>query len=496
MAWTRLSLELQPLALKTPGPLASRAGARGRNRGAIAAAVAQMLAESAICRAADHKGDVRGAGEAFQGAEEDVDGAEDACREAIRLQPDHAESHVKLGCLLIGRKRDVEGAERAFREAIRLQPDSAEAHYSMGALLFGHTTDVDGAEESFQEAIRLQPKHSMARYSLGLLLLGHPGNGGNADGAAGAHRETIRLQPDVAQARAQQGSDLLARGGAAAEAGPAAETAKLDYTCSRRRRRLHALAEPETRAARRAAERAPCAAAGGRLRAATRGLLGAARGLRSKVLQAVVGESALEPPSAKLTMQEILDKIDLFVSDFTDSESEASDRRGDEEETELATEEVTGATAAVRQVLKNALVAGGVVRGFREVCRHVRGKRAQVVFLAESCDEQDKIDIGLCLEKNVPLIDVPDNKSLGEWAGLCRIDKERPVLPRAGSGRPPVQPGPLFPSSPLPSPPPPASSLVPPPACSLLPASSSSSLATLLLLLLPPPPAPLCSYAL
>ncbi len=28
----------------------------------------------------------------------------------------------------------------------------------------------------------------------------------------------------------------------------------------------------------------------------------------------------------------------------------------------------------------------------------------------------------------MPLIDVPDNKSLGEWAGLCKIDKDG--LPR------------------------------------------------------------------
>merc|ERR1719503_303235 len=34
----------------------------------------------------------------------------------------------------------------------------------------------------------------------------------------------------------------------------------------------------------------------------------------------------------------------------------------------------------------------------------------------------------ICLEKNVHLIDVPDNKSLGEWAGLCKIDKDG--LPR------------------------------------------------------------------
>lgn len=34
------------------------------------------------------------------------------------------------------------------------------------------------------------------------------------------------------------------------------------------------------------------------------------------------------------------------------------------------------------------------------------------------------IAAGLCVEKNVPLVDVPDNKSLGEWAGLCKIDKD------------------------------------------------------------------------
>ena len=30
----------------------------------------------------------------------------------------------------------------------------------------------------------------------------------------------------------------------------------------------------------------------------------------------------------------------------------------------------------------------------------------------------------LCLEKSVPLIDVPDHKALEECAGLCSIDKD------------------------------------------------------------------------
>merc|ERR1712060_571122 len=78
-------------------------------------------------------------------------------------------------------------------------------------------------------------------------------------------------------------------------------------------------------------------------------------------------------------------------------------------------EEVTDLMGAVKKVLKNALVVDGVIRGLHEVAKYVDASKAQVVFLAESCNEPTykKLVQGLCLEKNVPLIDVPDNKSLG-----------------------------------------------------------------------------------
>eukprot|EP00434_Breviolum_minutum_P032121 symbB.v1.2.028408.t1/scaffold3009.1/size65478/7 len=93
-------------------------------------------------------------------------------------------------------------------------------------------------------------------------------------------------------------------------------------------------------------------------------------------------------------------------------------------------EEVTDLNGAVRGVLKRALQVDGVIRGLHEVAKHVEACKAQVVFLAESCNEATykKLIQGLCLEKNVPVVDVPDNKSLGEWAGLCKIDKDG--LPR------------------------------------------------------------------
>merc|ERR1712190_149519 len=89
-------------------------------------------------------------------------------------------------------------------------------------------------------------------------------------------------------------------------------------------------------------------------------------------------------------------------------------------------EEVTDINSAIRRVLKNAIVVDGCIRGLHEVAKHIDAGKAQVVFLNEACSEPTykKLVQGLCLEKNVPLIDVADNKTLGEWAGLCKIDSD------------------------------------------------------------------------
>merc|ERR1719487_2139469 len=89
-------------------------------------------------------------------------------------------------------------------------------------------------------------------------------------------------------------------------------------------------------------------------------------------------------------------------------------------------EAVEDLPTAIKRVLKNAMVVDGCIRGLHEVAKHIDAGKAQVVFLAESCNEAayKKLVQALCLEKNVPLIDVADNKTLGEWAGLCKIDSD------------------------------------------------------------------------
>ena len=43
--------------------------------------------------------------------------------------------------------------------------------------------------------------------------------------------------------------------------------------------------------------------------------------------------------------------------------------------------------------------------------------------LNEACEEEayKKLVVALCGEHTIPLIQVPDGKMLGEWAGLCEF---------------------------------------------------------------------------
>ena len=49
-----------------------------------------------------------------------------------------------------------------------------------------------------------------------------------------------------------------------------------------------------------------------------------------------------------------------------------------------------------------------------------------MAVLVESCTESEYLKLveALCAEHNINLIKVSDAKKLGEWAGLCKIDRE------------------------------------------------------------------------
>ncbi|EPZ33911.1 L30e-like protein [Rozella allomycis CSF55] len=80
---------------------------------------------------------------------------------------------------------------------------------------------------------------------------------------------------------------------------------------------------------------------------------------------------------------------------------------------------------ALQEVLKKALINDGLCRGLRECVKALDRRQAHLCVLAESCNEQAYVRLveALCREHNINLIKVADAKKLGEWVGLCKIDK-------------------------------------------------------------------------
>ncbi|CAG8591881.1 3135_t:CDS:2, partial [Racocetra fulgida] len=81
---------------------------------------------------------------------------------------------------------------------------------------------------------------------------------------------------------------------------------------------------------------------------------------------------------------------------------------------------------ALKDVLKRALVVDGLARGLRECAKALDRRQAFLCVLVETCTEKEYIKLveALCTEHNIQLIKVSDAKKLGEWAGLCKIDRE------------------------------------------------------------------------
>ena len=81
---------------------------------------------------------------------------------------------------------------------------------------------------------------------------------------------------------------------------------------------------------------------------------------------------------------------------------------------------------ALKEVLKKARAVDGLARGIHEATKVLEQRTAKVCVLSQGCTEAvyKQLVEGLCHQYNVPLMYVPDSKSLGEWAGLCKLDKD------------------------------------------------------------------------
>ncbi|KAK3742812.1 hypothetical protein RRG08_064211 [Elysia crispata] len=81
---------------------------------------------------------------------------------------------------------------------------------------------------------------------------------------------------------------------------------------------------------------------------------------------------------------------------------------------------------ALQEVLKTSLIHDGLSRGAKEATKSLDKREAHLCVLANSVDEPlyCKLIEALCNEHGINLLKVDDAKKLGEWAGLCKLDKE------------------------------------------------------------------------
>ena len=109
-------------------------------------------------------------------------------REALRLEPYHADALIKLAVLLeeLGRKAE---AIRLYEEGIRHAP-CLEFYVNLGALLIA-TDRADLAVGALQAAIRLAPNCAAAHVNLGMAhaALGHD------EAALASIRRGLELHP-------------------------------------------------------------------------------------------------------------------------------------------------------------------------------------------------------------------------------------------------------------------------------------------------------------
>ncbi|XP_063571143.1 small ribosomal subunit protein eS12-like [Pongo abelii] len=87
---------------------------------------------------------------------------------------------------------------------------------------------------------------------------------------------------------------------------------------------------------------------------------------------------------------------------------------------------VMDVNTALQEVLKTALIHDGLARGIREAAKPLDKRQAHFYVLASNCDETVYVKLAeaICAKHQINFIKVDGNKKLGEWVGLCKIDRE------------------------------------------------------------------------
>ena len=120
--------------------------------------------------------------------------AAERLREILRIEPDHAFAHNKLGDALCRLGR-YPAAEVEFRRAIELQPDFADANFNLGNVLRWRG-DFTASETALRRAVRKKPGNADALAGLGHTLSALD----RVTDARDCFEKALRIKPRMASA--------------------------------------------------------------------------------------------------------------------------------------------------------------------------------------------------------------------------------------------------------------------------------------------------------
>ena len=100
--------------------------------------------------------------------------------------------------------------------------------------------------------------------------------------------------------------------------------------------------------------------------------------------------------------------------------------QGDVTEPQVEVDESMDLNKAIQEVLKQAARVNGLQKGIRQTVQALDRREALLILLATYVDDANysRLIEALCTEHNIKLLKVDSNKTLGEWCGLCKYDRE------------------------------------------------------------------------
>ena len=118
----------------------------------------------------------------------------EAYKQAIRIEPDYADNYYGLG-IVYYKLSFYEDAMESFKQAIRIDPDYADAYYGLG-IAYGALGFYKDAMESLKQAISIEPDNAKTYSFLGRAYISLD----NYPKAIESFKQAIRIDPDYADA--------------------------------------------------------------------------------------------------------------------------------------------------------------------------------------------------------------------------------------------------------------------------------------------------------